>query len=99
MRLTTDPALMLSVQARSRPPRSTSSSPASWPESSRCGDRRHDCPHIARSEPGKPTELCFLVCLLLYVQPVLKSEEPSAEDTAGPVTVLKGKSFKDLVRG
>lgn len=29
--------------------------------------------------------------------PSLKSEEPSAEDTAGPVTILKGKSFNELV--
>ncbi len=31
------------------------------------------------------------------VAATLKSEEPSAADTAGPVTVLTGKTFKDLV--
>jgi protein disulfide-isomerase A1 len=31
------------------------------------------------------------------LKPVLKSEEPSPEDTAGSVTVLKGTSFKELV--
>lgn len=29
--------------------------------------------------------------------PTLKSEEPVPEDTAGPVTVLRGKSFADIV--
>jgi len=31
------------------------------------------------------------------LKPTLKSEEPSAEDTAGSVVVLKGKSFQELV--
>jgi len=31
------------------------------------------------------------------LKPSLKSEEPSLEDTKGPVVVLKGKSFNDLV--
>jgi len=31
------------------------------------------------------------------LKPVLKSEEPAPEDTTGPVIVLKGKSFDELV--
>lgn len=31
------------------------------------------------------------------LKPFLKSEEPAPEDTAAPVKVIKGKSFKELV--
>jgi protein disulfide-isomerase A1 len=31
------------------------------------------------------------------LKPTLKSEEPEASDTTGPVTILKGTSFKELV--
>lgn len=39
----------------------------------------------------------FFFFFFFHHQPVLKSQEPSPEDSKGPVMVLKGKTFSQIV--
>lgn len=38
-----------------------------------------------------------MTSFFFHHQPVLKSQEPSPEDSKGPVMVLKGKTFSQIV--